>query len=594
MNEQIFQKIEPKIIGNKELREPQEETYKKVIEHYANTNPEREIGIVLPVGCGKTGAISLIPFGVKANRVLILAPNTTIRDELKNNLNPSHEKYFYLKRVVLEEPPYPEMVAIENKKINQSILDVSDVVITNIGQLQREDNIWINSLPPDYFDVILVDEAHHNIANSWVRLINKFKFAKIINFTATPRRADGELMSGKIIYQYPVYKAEKNGYIKKITAWVLNPATLKYFNKDTQKEYHLQLEEIRKKAENDSDFRKSIVQSEETLNTIVDASIRALEKIRNDSGDKKHAIIAAAQNYTHCHDIVRAYKARNLKVDFVHSKEDSKANEKVKEKLKNNELDVIVQVNMLGEGFDHPHLSVAAIFKIFRSLSPFVQFVGRIMRVVHSNTPNRGIVVFHVGTNIAKLWDDFQDFSVADQEFYDNLLPQDIKFKKRTDIIEIDPVSSEMNINPIEISEQENIELSEIALLKPKAIELVTQLKKMGVTEEMVQKSKILKPVHVSKQKKWEADLKWIDSNVSTAVGRILAQRKINHAGHELDKKYTGKDNYVYFKSEIDKAIAKFTGIPAKNARKDLTIEKVEKVKNNLKDIISKVEKNIF
>ena len=33
---------------------------------------------------------------------------------------------------------------------------------------------------------------------------------------------------------------------------------------------------------------------------------------------------------------------------------------------------------MLGEGFDHPYLSVASVFSIFASLAPFVQFVGRI------------------------------------------------------------------------------------------------------------------------------------------------------------------------------------------------------------------------
>jgi DNA repair protein RadD len=37
---------------------------------------------------------------------------------------------------------------------------------------------------------------------------------------------------------------------------------------------------------------------------------------------------------------------------------------------------------MLGEGFDHPKVSVAAIFRPFRSLAPYIPFVGRIMNVV--------------------------------------------------------------------------------------------------------------------------------------------------------------------------------------------------------------------
>ena len=48
---------------------------------------------------------------------------------------------------------------------------------------------------------------------------------------------------------------------------------------------------------------------------------------------------------------------------------------------------MIVQVRKLGEGFDHRFLAVAAVFSIFSNLSPFVQFVGRIMRVINRMRP---------------------------------------------------------------------------------------------------------------------------------------------------------------------------------------------------------------
>ena len=69
------------------------------------------------------------------------------------------------------------------------------------------------------------------------------------------------------------------------------------------------------------------------------------------------------------------------------------------------------QVQMLGEGFDHPPLSVAAIFRPFRSLSPYIQFVGRVMRVVHENKPdhpdNHGYIVSHVGLSNDDHWGRF-------------------------------------------------------------------------------------------------------------------------------------------------------------------------------------------
>ena len=61
---------------------------------------------------------------------------------------------------------------------------------------------------------------------------------------------------------------------------------------------------------------------------------------------------------------------------------------------------------MLGEGFDHQKLSVAAIFRPFRSLAPYIQFVGRIMRVIVQNDPghpdNLGHIVTHLGMYLQK------------------------------------------------------------------------------------------------------------------------------------------------------------------------------------------------
>ena len=113
------------------------------------------------------------------------------------------------------------------------------------------------------------------------------------------------------------------------------------------------------------------------------------------------------------------------------------------QKLENHQLDVIVQVRKLGEGFDHRYLAVAAVFSIFSNLSPFVQFVGRIMRVIKPDAAgdplNNGVVVFHAGANIAQRWEDFQNYSEADREFFDQLLPVENLDFKDSEEIEINP-----------------------------------------------------------------------------------------------------------------------------------------------------------
>src|SRR5258708_30702755 len=87
---------------------------------------------------------------------------------------------------------------------------------------------------------------------------------------------------------------------------------------------------------------------------------------------------------------------------------------------------------MLGEGFDHPPLSVAAVFRPYRSLSPYVQFVGRIMRVMFqgdaSNPANHGHVISHIGLNNDANWRDFREFDLEDQQVFREWLESQIAY----------------------------------------------------------------------------------------------------------------------------------------------------------------------
>ena len=80
------------------------------------------------------------------------------------------------------------------------------------------------------------------------------------------------------------------------------------------------LEEVRRLGEEEADFRRSIVTSRETLDTIVDASIRQLETLRNDANEPRLKIIASALNYEHCRQIVEAYTERGKRAGYVHSR----------------------------------------------------------------------------------------------------------------------------------------------------------------------------------------------------------------------------------------------------------------------------------
>jgi superfamily II DNA or RNA helicase len=289
-------------------------------------------------------------------------------------------------------------------------------------------------------------------------------------------------MAGRILYSYEIYRAIQEGYVKRLKAVQLNPRTLRYVRREDGEEIEVSLDEVKRLGESEADFRRSIVTSTETLNTIVDASIRELDRLRAESGEGRLKIIASALNFEHCRQIVEAYRARGRRADYVHSREVSAANERVFDRLKNHELDVIVQVRKLGEGFDHPYLAVAAVFSIFGNLSPFVQFVGRIMRVIVQNNPghvlNQGVVVFHAGANVARQWLDFQQYSEADQAFFDQLLP--LEGLDPADLAQEREIIPAIN-DSIEVRAQTGIQMEELDLIPQDEAAAIRLLQERGL-----------------------------------------------------------------------------------------------------------------
>jgi len=542
--------LRPNIEGNKSLREPQEQGFLKIRNHFSSGGAEGEVGAVLPVGAGKTGLITLLPFAAASSRTLVVAPFVKIADQLHAALNPtSGNEYFYRKCAVLPAAgPFPEPVEIRGATTNRDDLDEADVVITNIQQLQGEENRWLNDLPGDYFDLLVFDEGHHSVTRSYEALKTKFPAARIVNLSATPHRADGQLMPGRLVYTYPVRDAIAKGYVKRLKALVLNPRTLRYVRHEDGMEVEVTLDEVIRLGDEEAAFRRGIVTSKETLSTIVDASIRELDRIRDETGDDRHKIIASALHHGHCHQIVEAYRARGRRADFVHSKEDSAANRRVLEKLERHELDVIVQVRQLGEGFDHPYLSVAAVFSIFRSLSPFVQFVGRIMRALRTAEPdhilNQGSVVFHAGAACAQRWEDFRDFSEADQEYFDQLLPVEGLDFQRADELEVTPGDRPL-VRPVQIQKQDAVTILELPLLENDAAKAALQtLKVQGYTLEDIQAAYDHVPLPTTKVGERQAKRQSLDATIKTKAGEILNKHGLPHEGHTLDKNRIGKTNY--------------------------------------------------
>ena len=161
--------------------------------------------LVLPTGTGKTIAFAAITKDCvnEGDRVLILAHRGELLEQASAKLMQTTGLKTALEKAehsCLEEP-------------------FRRVVVGSVQTLMRERRL--DMFHEDYFDTIIIDEAHHAVSDSYKRILEHFYDARVLGVTATADRADmkdlGEVFDS-LAYEYTLPDAIRDGYLCKIEA----------------------------------------------------------------------------------------------------------------------------------------------------------------------------------------------------------------------------------------------------------------------------------------------------------------------------------------------------------------------------------------
>jgi superfamily II DNA or RNA helicase len=412
-------------INTTELRKCQREAYLKITDHYSKSSTDRSALIQLPTGTGKSALIAIFPFGLAKKKILILTPSVKLAkqieadlDIIKNESGNIYKRFSLLEDTVLSSLEL-YVLRLEGT-VNQSDIQEHQILIANYQQLQDLEK-WFKT-EKDAVDLIIIDEAHHQEANTYQEIINFFDKSKIIGLTATPFRSDGKKVEGNIIYKYHFHEAIKDGVIRNIKIVNVSPKEVELsFTDDGSQTYTLeQILELKEEAW----FNKGIALSPDCCNSIAQKAKEKLEELKSEFPNSKHQIIAAAISKRHAREYVKpAFERLGLSVGMVSSDpQDKITNDKTFEDLKYGRIEVIIHIGMLGEGFDHPPLGVAAIFRPYKSLNPYIQFLGRVLR--RNDETSHCFVVSHIGLNQIKRFQEFKMFDYEDQKFLEELFAE--------------------------------------------------------------------------------------------------------------------------------------------------------------------------
>jgi len=188
-----------------ELRPYQIEAKNAVFAEWEKGN--KKTLLVLPTGTGKTIVFSSITADCVRNgeRVLILAHRSELLEQAADKLYQSTG------------------LGCAVEKAEETCLGSwFRVVVGSVQSLMRESRL--KQFPQDYFNSIIVDEAHHCISDSYQRVLQYFADAKVLGVTATPDRGDMRNLGSyfqSLAYEYTLPKAIKEGYLCPIKAMTI-------------------------------------------------------------------------------------------------------------------------------------------------------------------------------------------------------------------------------------------------------------------------------------------------------------------------------------------------------------------------------------
>ena len=318
-----------------ELR-PYQETARQKVQEEWKEGKKRTL-LVLPTGTGKTIVFSkIIEDRVKkGERVLVIAHRGELLEQASDKLYKS-----------------TGLKTATEKAEQTSLGSFYRVVVGSVQTLQREKRL--NQFPPEYFDTIVIDEAHHAISDGYQRVLQHFESANVLGVTATPDRGDMRNLGSyfeSLAYEYSLPEAIKSGYLSPIKALTI---PLK-----------LDLSNVKQQA---GDF------STKDLGTALDPYLEQIaEEMKKQCFNRKTVVflplVKTSQKFR---DILNKHGFKAAEVNG-----ESADREQVLKDYEEGKYNVLCNSMLLTEGWDCPSVDCVIVLRPTKVRALYSQMVGR-------------------------------------------------------------------------------------------------------------------------------------------------------------------------------------------------------------------------
>lgn len=326
------------------LRKPQIGAVHAVHAHWASSSEPATI--VMPTGTGKTDTMIAIIVSALCEKVAVVVPTDALRTQLAGKFLTLGVLKTPGSNVLRPEARYPIVATLDHipksaKEVDQIFGRAQIIVMTSA--IAGKAKVAVQQRMAHHCEYLFIDEAHHIEAPTWSAFKSRFRERRILQFTATPFREDGKLLDGKIIFKYPLKKAQEERYFEPI-----------------------HFEPVHEFIAGNAD---------EAIAT------KAVEQLR--SGNGKHILMARVETIERARKVFEIYERLGKEfqpVELHTGIKSKKKRDEAKQKILDKKSRIVVCVDMLGEGFDLPELKIAAFHDIRKTLAVTLQLAGRFIR----------------------------------------------------------------------------------------------------------------------------------------------------------------------------------------------------------------------
>lgn len=343
----------------------------------------RRMLVALPTGTGKTVIFSRLPQMMGGRRMLVVAHREELLDQSAAR--------------ILEANPE---LSVDIEQAQRRASDKSQVVVASIQTLAVSPK-RLEALNPETFGAVVIDEAHHTPARSYLAMLARLKLAPaninedvdfagnilkvkgkklnrsawqsfkppkeapyLIGFTATPHRSDGiglECVYEQIAYQKTIAEMMRDGWLCKI---------------------------LGRRVQSQSDIARVKISHGDYQEKDLSQAVNTLD--RNDLIVKAYQALAAGRqalvfcvDVQHTVDMADAFCNAGLQAMHVIGETSAEIRHNIIDAYKHGKINILCNCMVLTEGFDAPETSCIIMARPTRSSLLYTQMLGRGTRLAN-------------------------------------------------------------------------------------------------------------------------------------------------------------------------------------------------------------------